>query len=131
MRLDMIGLVVTDIQKSMDFYSVLGVIPPETWDGPYAEVTLDSGIRLSWNHVDMVKSIDPHYEPPLGQRMQLAFLCSSPPEVDMKHRQFVEMGYKSVKEPWDAFWGQRYAQIEDPDGNIVDVFCPIPNFNFD
>jgi uncharacterized glyoxalase superfamily protein PhnB len=28
-------------------------------------------------------------------------------------------------EPWDAFWGQRYAVVHDPDGNGVDLFCPL------
>jgi len=30
-----------------------------------------------------------------------------------------------VKEPWDAFWGQRYALVEDPDGAHVSIFCPL------
>jgi hypothetical protein len=28
-------------------------------------------------------------------------------------------------EPWDAFCGQRYAEVEDPDGNVVDLFAPL------
>lgn len=127
----MIGLVVRDIQKSMDFYALLGIDIPESWEGPYAESQLEGGIRLSWNHVDMAKSMNPDWKPPTGQQMQLAFLCSCPPEVDSKYRQIIEAGHKSVKEPWDAFWGQRYAEVEDPDGNTVDLFCPIPNFNFE
>lgn len=34
-------------------------------------------------------------------------------------------GFNGKKEPWDAFWGQRYAQIEDPDGHTVDLFAPL------
>jgi uncharacterized glyoxalase superfamily protein PhnB len=29
------------------------------------------------------------------------------------------------KEPWDAFWGQRYAVVADPDGNHVDLYAPL------
>jgi len=29
------------------------------------------------------------------------------------------------EEPWDAFWGQRYAIVRDPDGNGVDLFAPL------
>ena len=29
-------------------------------------------------------------------------------------------------EPFDAFWGQRYATVLDPDGNAVDLFAPSP-----
>ena len=28
--------------------------------------------------------------------------------------------------PWDAFWGQRYAIVTDPDGNHVELFAPLP-----
>lgn len=27
--------------------------------------------------------------------------------------------------PWDAFWGQRYGILNDPDGNTIDLFCPL------
>jgi uncharacterized glyoxalase superfamily protein PhnB len=30
-----------------------------------------------------------------------------------------------LKAPWDAFWGQRYAFLQDPDGNRVDLFAPL------
>ena len=33
--------------------------------------------------------------------------------------------YEGHKAPWDAFWGQRYAMIRDPDGNEVDLFAPL------
>lgn len=29
------------------------------------------------------------------------------------------------KAPWDAFWGQRYAVVVDPDGNLVDLFADL------
>jgi uncharacterized glyoxalase superfamily protein PhnB len=37
-----------------------------------------------------------------------------------------QAGFRSKKEPWDAFWGQRYAQVIDPDDNVVDLFAQIP-----
>jgi len=27
------------------------------------------------------------------------------------------------RKPWDAFWGQRYAQLPDPDGVPVDLYA--------
>ena len=35
-----------------------------------------------------------------------------------------DAGFTVVKEPWDAFWGQRYAIVADPDGYMVDLFAP-------
>jgi uncharacterized glyoxalase superfamily protein PhnB len=57
--------------------------------------------------------------------VSVAFKCSSPAEVDSVHQKLVDAGYASRKAPWDAFWGQRYATVEDPDGNPVDLFCPL------
>ena len=40
--------------------------------------------------------------------------------------ELVAAGYDGHLEPWDAFWGQRYASVRDPDGNGVDLFAPLP-----
>ena len=32
-----------------------------------------------------------------------------------------------MHEPFDAFWGQRYATVRDPDGNAVDLFAALPS----
>ena len=56
--------------------------------------------------------------------MGLAFLCSDPAEVDSIHARLVAAGHPSHVEPFDAFWGQRYATVLDPDGNPVDLFAP-------
>jgi uncharacterized glyoxalase superfamily protein PhnB len=55
----------------------------------------------------------------------VAFRCESPEEVDLLYRDLVAAGAEGHKEPWDAFWGQRYAQVRDPDGTIVDLFAPV------
>ena len=57
--------------------------------------------------------------------MSLAFECANPAEVDEVHARVVEAGYQSKAEPWDAFWGQRYATVLDPDDNAVDLFAPL------
>jgi uncharacterized glyoxalase superfamily protein PhnB len=36
-----------------------------------------------------------------------------------------DAGFTWTKEPYDAFWGQRYANLADPDGNVVDLFAPL------
>ena len=125
MRFDMLGLIASDMEATAAFYRRLGWDFPSTADEPYVEVTLDTGLRISINSVEMMKSIDPDYVDPVGQRMGVAFLCASPSEVVSKYAEMIGAEYRGHKEPWDAFWGQRYAQITDPDGNIVDLFAPL------
>ena len=125
-RLDMIGLVCASIPDSLRFYRVLGVeVGDYEPDDPFIETTLPGGLRFSWNAIEMIRQIDPNFVDPVGQRMGLAFLCNTPAEVDLLYRQVTEAGFAGYKEPWDAFWGQRYAQVKDPDGNIVDLFAPL------
>jgi uncharacterized glyoxalase superfamily protein PhnB len=45
--------------------------------------------------------------------------------VDATVRTLAQAGYRTATEPWDAFWGQRYAQVFDPDGHKVDLFAPL------
>ena len=45
--------------------------------------------------------------------------------MDAAYERLVSLGYDGHKPPWDAAWGMRYALIRDPDGNSVDLFCPL------
>jgi catechol 2,3-dioxygenase-like lactoylglutathione lyase family enzyme len=129
-RLDVVGVIVSDMDESVAFYRRLGVQFPEPHDPEghgHVEATLEGGIRFALDTEDTIRSFDPDWIPPSrGHRMAVAFLCESPAAVNQKFAELVKSGARPRKEPWDAFWGQRYAQIHDPDGNVVDLFAPIP-----
>jgi catechol 2,3-dioxygenase-like lactoylglutathione lyase family enzyme len=126
-QLDMIGLTVRDMAASLAFYRLLGLAVKDPPPGePYVDVITPNGYRVSWNSVEMVKSIDPHWVEPVGQRVGLAFKCDSPAEVDAVFAKLTGAGYGARQAPWDAFWGQRYAVVLDPDGNGVDLFAALP-----
>lgn len=40
-------------------------------------------------------------------------------------KKIVQTGFKVVKEPWDAFWAQRYCIVEDPDGYKIDLYAKL------
>lgn len=125
-RLDLIGLVVEDMARALAFYRHLGLhLPPEADQQPHVETTLPGGLRLAWDTVETVRSFDPDWEPPSGgPRVGLAFRLDAPADVDQLYAELVSLGYDGHKAPWDAFWGQRYAIVHDPDGNSVDLFAP-------
>jgi len=124
-RLDLVGLVVEDMARSLAFYRRVGFdLPTELDTEGHVEAEV-GGIRVAWDTVAVIKSFS-EYEPPRGgHRVALAFLCDSPDEVDSKHRELIDAGYESHIEPFDAFWGQRYATILDPDHNPVDLFAAL------
>jgi uncharacterized glyoxalase superfamily protein PhnB len=123
-----VGLVVADMSATLAFYRRLGLDIPDTADAePHVEVTLADGVRLAFDTHETIRSFDPTFVPPKGgAQISLAFLCTEPSEVDAVHQALVAAGHESHLEPFDAFWGQRYATVLDPDGNGVDLFAPLP-----
>jgi catechol 2,3-dioxygenase-like lactoylglutathione lyase family enzyme len=78
-RLDVVGVIVSDLERAIAFYRRLGLRFPEDPDPEghgHVEATLPEGLRFT----------------------------------------LVDAGAESHKEPWDALWGQRYAQVKDPTG---------------
>lgn len=125
-KFDLLGIVVKSIPESVAFYRLLGMEiaePPLGED--HFETVFPNGLRFAWDAAEMVKSFMPHWVDPVGHRMGMAFLCDSPAQVDEVFNRIVDAGYAAVAQPWDAFWGQRYAQVSDPDGNVVDLFAPL------
>ena len=125
-RLDLVGIVARDMDASLSFYRRLGLdIPEGVEDEPHVEVATPSGLRIAWDTAELIRQIDPEWaEPSGGHRVALAFLCTNPADVDAKYEELAALGH-GHKEPWDAFWGQRYASVRDPDGNQIDLFAPL------
>ena len=121
--LNAIGIVSGDLARSIRFYGLLGVELP-TGDA-HIEATLPNGIRLMLDSEDVIRSFRPDWQRSTGNQLALAFECESPAEVDAVYGRVVEAGFEGEKEPWDAFWGQRYAQLRDPDGVPVDLFAAL------
>ena len=140
-RLDLIGIVVEDMGRSLAGHKRrlaaggvhtqaawrLGLDIPASADSEgHVEVTLPGGLRLAWDTVETIKSFDAEWTPPTGgSRVGLAFLVDSPADVDALYAELVGGGAAGHLEPWDAFWGQRYAVLKDPDGNDVSLFAPL------
>ncbi len=121
-QLNALGIVAADSARTIAFYRLLGVDFPETGEG-HVEATLPSGIRLMLDSEDVVRSFRPEWTRATGNQLGIAFECASPAEVDETYERVVAAGFAGDKEPWDAFWGQRYAQVRDPDGVPVDLYA--------
>jgi uncharacterized glyoxalase superfamily protein PhnB len=123
-ELNAIGVVASNLRASIAFYRLLGVDLPEDGEG-HIEATLPSGVRFMLDAEEVVKSFRPDWKRETGNQLALAFECASPAEVDELYEHVTAAGFLGEKEPWDAFWGQRYAQLRDPDGVPVDLFAPL------
>jgi uncharacterized glyoxalase superfamily protein PhnB len=125
-ELNAIGIVSSDPARSIAFYRLLGVDFPEDGEG-HIEATLPSGVRFMLDEESVVRSFRADWTRETGNQLALAFECSSAAEVDELFERVRAAGFAAEKEPWDAFWGQRYAQLRDPDGVPVDLFAWLPS----
>ena len=122
-QLDAIGIVSSDLGRTRAFYGLLGI---EFGDGDdHVEAAMPNGLRLMVDTEDVIRSFRPDWTRATGNQLALAFACASPAEVDELYARAVEAGFHGEKEPWDAFWGQRYALLRDPDGVEVNLYAAL------
>jgi catechol 2,3-dioxygenase-like lactoylglutathione lyase family enzyme len=122
---DQFNLVVTDMDASVAFYRRLGLDIPDTtpeWQNHHRTATLSNGIDLDLDSSDFARYWDHGWRRGRGV---LGFKVESRERVDEIYFDLVEQGYRGQQPPWDAFWGARYAVIEDPDGNAVGIMSPV------
>jgi catechol 2,3-dioxygenase-like lactoylglutathione lyase family enzyme len=124
-ELNAIGVVASDMARSIAFYRALGLEMPETPGEGHVEAAMPSGTRLMLDSEEVMHSFRDDWSRETGNQVALAFECASPAEVDEVYARVMGAGFHGEKEPWDAFWGQRYALLLDPDGVEVNLYAPL------
>lgn len=125
-QFDAVGVVVADMARTREFYALLGVeLPDATETEGHIEVEITPDFRVMFDTIETVESFSTYVPPSGGRTVGFAFRCASPAEVDELHRSVTDAGFASTHEPFDAFWGQRYATVLDPDGNPCDLYAPL------
>jgi predicted lactoylglutathione lyase len=124
-QLNAIGIVVSDMARSISFYRLLGLDVPETPDEDHVDTFLPNGVRFMLDAEEMVKGFRPDWNRETGNQVALAFECESPAQVDELYAKATAAGFEGEKEPWDAVWGQRYGQLQDPNGVPIDLYAAL------
>ena len=123
-ELEAFGITTADMAASLRFYGLLGVGVSDA-DEEHVEADGPARVQLMWDTEELIRQIEPDLPIPVRQRVVLAFRCSDAADVDATYMRIIEAGFESKREPWDAFWGQRFAYLLDPDGNTVALFAPL------
>jgi len=124
-QLNAIGIVAVDMAESIRFYRLLGLDVPETPNEGHVDTFLPNGVRFMLDSEETMQSFMDGWSRETGNQVGIAFECASPAEVDEIYTRVTEAGFHGEKEPWDAFWGQRYAVLEDPSGVDVSLYAPL------
>jgi catechol 2,3-dioxygenase-like lactoylglutathione lyase family enzyme len=124
-ELNAIGIAVSDMATSIRFYRLLGLDVPETPDEDHVDAFLPNGVRFMLDSEDVMRSFRDDWTRETGNQIGVALECGSPAEVDEVYARVTGAGFHGEKEPWDAFWGQRYAVLLDPDGVEVGLYAAL------
>lgn len=123
--LNAIGIASSDMARSIAFYRALGFDVPDTPDEGHIDTFLPNGVRFMLDSEDVIRSFLPDWTREDGNQVSLALECASPAEVDDVYTRVVAAGFEGEKEPWEAFWGQRYALLIDPDGVRINLYAAL------
>ena len=125
---DHLDLVVSDVKATVEFYRLAGVdIPADAvWeqDGAahHVAVGVPGEVQLGIDSRELTRGYDVAW--PASSGTIIIFALTSREAVDEKFAQLTGAGYEAHMGPIDAFWGSRYAIVDDPDGNHVGFMSP-------
>ncbi|MGH9888447.1 MAG: VOC family protein, partial [bacterium] len=125
-------LVVRDMDATLAFYRALGLDIPESalWRTPtgvhHVDLTMPGGFIVHFDSEALAKIYNRGWREPSGPgaRAVLTFKVATREDVDRIHGELTKLGSRSSQPPFDAFWGARFAIVDDPDGNQIGVMSP-------
>jgi predicted lactoylglutathione lyase len=119
-QLGMIALEVRDLQRSIEFYRLLGLEVPDPFpDRPVSVYRMDSGVSLILAE-GFAAAADPGWSRPEGDGYQIfmEFFVGDDAAVDAEWEKLTSAGYHGRRAPAKTV-GPYAAMVDDPDGNVV------------
>jgi predicted lactoylglutathione lyase len=120
-----VNLIVRDMDKTVAFYRRLGLTIDAEPGSEHVGVTFPNGVSMDLDSVGFVPMWDSASKGATGGSTVLGFSVASREAVDDLYTTLTHDGYAGRQPPYDAFFGARYAMVEDPDGNPVGLMSPI------
>jgi uncharacterized glyoxalase superfamily protein PhnB len=123
----MLGLIVQDMHKGLEFYRRLGLaIPDVSNQQTHVEVKMGGGLTFFLD--SQPSRWDPNVGHPVAPAHQdaagsapvvLEFYLKERSAVDAKYQELVDLGYQSYCAPYATSFGMYFAMIKDPDGHTI------------
>lgn len=128
--LNQLNIVAGDFDVMIEFYRRLGLNIAEAPRSPegirHAKTQLPNGFLLEFDNPVLARMYNAAWRRPEGSgRLLIGFTLPTREAVDHRYAELLAAGYEGRQSPYDAFWGQRYAIVADPDGNGVGLMSPL------
>jgi catechol 2,3-dioxygenase-like lactoylglutathione lyase family enzyme len=121
LELYMVGVIVADMRRAIEFYRRLGVAIPDGSEArEHVEVKMGEltfflttiAGNARWDPARREVSGD-------GYRVILEFYVETAAAVDAKYAELTGFGYTGHCAPYDVTPSMRFAMVDDPDGNTI------------
>ena len=122
-----LNVIVRDMDATVAFYRRLGLEIDAEPGAIHVAVTMPNGMLLEFDSITFVHQWDGGGNGSTGGSTVLGFRIASSDGVDALYADLIAAGYRGHQQPYDAFWGARYAIVDDPDGNGVGLMSPVEN----
>jgi len=119
-----ITLIVQNMDASLGFYRRLGVTVDAAPGAVHAATHLQGGMLIEWDTIEFVAQWDTGWKRATGGSAVLGFSVPTREAVDEVYKDLTGAGHHGHQPPYDAFWGGRYAIVDDPDGHSVGIMSP-------
>lgn len=127
LELYMLGLIVQDMSKALEFYRRLGLAVPDASEAKtHVEVKMSNGMTLFldsrpslWDPA-FVREDDPERrDAPGSYPVILEFYLKTRAAVAATYNELTGFGYHGYRPPYATSFGMYFAMIKDPDGNTI------------
>lgn len=120
LNLHMVGVIVDDMNRSVEFYRRLGVnIAEETVNSYHVPVEMGNMTFFLSSKKFNAKWDQGNSEASGGYRIVLEFYLESQEVVDKKYAELIAFGYESHLAPYVTPFNMYFAMVNDPDGNRI------------
>ncbi len=121
-----IHVAVADMAAAMDFYRRAGLhVPADADANAHVEIDLGGGTHLAFSTPVVIAMYDRSWKgPSTSTAVVLQLELPSRAAVDEMYAALTNGGYAGHLPPFDAFWGSRYCEVDDADGNRVGFHSP-------
>lgn len=126
--LHMLNVIVGDMSASLDFYRRLGVVVTgnAATAGEHVQLRMPGGFSLELDTADSAGIWHAGWRAdPASVSVVIGFSLPTREAVDERYAELTSVGYRGRQQPFDAFWGARYAIVADPDGHDVGLMSPV------